>query len=200
MLYPNSILLGLELLRPEPCPPAAAAAAAALPPGPGQNASAACAPQPGIEARRIHIVTFGGSRIGNGPWAAWVNGLGWGSLVRVVHGRDPVPHLPPPPLSGPRLYFHAGRELFVPEAGDEAPGAGGPRWCADGLGMPAPLPSAAAAGRFAPTDGEALEDLGGCSSGGLGRWPSVVLGRALAGGGDHRAYMGVPMGGQHRIC
>lgn len=54
---------------------------------------------------------FGSPRTGNAQWAAaFLSRVGYNTLFRVVHGQDPVPHLPPLDLG----YANIGTEVYYP--------------------------------------------------------------------------------------
>ena len=41
------------------------------------------------------LYTFGSPRVGDNKFSTWFDALLKNTKVRVTHGRDPVPHLPP---------------------------------------------------------------------------------------------------------
>ncbi|KAJ7549548.1 hypothetical protein O6H91_07G057900 [Diphasiastrum complanatum] len=63
----------------------------------------------------VQLITFGQPRIGNAAFAAYFNAF-VPETIRVTHGHDIVPHLPPYfSLLGPRSYHHFAREVWLTE-------------------------------------------------------------------------------------
>lgn len=59
----------------------------------------------------VKMMTFGQPRVGNKMFAQFFNSQVKNS-VRMTHGHDPVPHLPPPsPFGGTYSYYHVATEV-----------------------------------------------------------------------------------------
>lgn len=61
----------------------------------------------------LKIITFGQPRVGNKVFAQFFNERIPYS-IRMTHGHDPVPHLPPPsPVSQTYSYYHTATEVWI---------------------------------------------------------------------------------------
>jgi len=63
---------------------------------------------PEIETERVWLYTFGSPRVGDKAFAAYMDKAGAGRSFRVVHGRDPVPSVPPRVAS----FRHSGQLVW----------------------------------------------------------------------------------------
>jgi len=77
------------------------------------NAAAWLMSRPEIDNEKVWLYTFGAPRMGNKEFCEHMDSLGAGRMFRVVHGRDPVPNVPPRWFG----YSHFGQTAWFSSGG-----------------------------------------------------------------------------------